>query len=112
METKYVFSKISWLSSFASSEVNGILNSINASAKPWTPRPTGLCLKLEFSASLGESGVGLTFGDYDEIGKYTISSYDLPFDLAGLTVSLSWNDIDYDDGLAKDDDVFAITFSM
>tara|TARA_Y100001970_G_C14259557_1_gene878698 strand:- start:5576 stop:6193 length:618 start_codon:yes stop_codon:yes gene_type:complete len=67
---------------------------------------------LEFSASLGESGVGLTFGDYDEIGKYTILSYDLPFDLAGLTVSLSWNDIDYDDGLAKDDDVFAITFSM
>ncbi len=67
---------------------------------------------VEFSVALGESGVGLTYGDYDEIGKYTILSYDLPMDLAGLTVSLSWNDIDYDDDLAEDDDVIAITLSM
>jgi len=67
---------------------------------------------VEFSIALGESGVGLTYGDYDEIGKYTILSYDLPMDLAGLTVSLSWNDIDYDDDMAEDDDVFAITLSM
>ena len=67
---------------------------------------------VEFSVSLGESGVGLTYGDYDEIGSYTILSYDLPMDLAGLTVSLSWNDIDYDDDLAEDDDVIAITLSM
>ncbi len=67
---------------------------------------------VEFSVALGESGVGLTYGDYDEIGKYTILSYDLPMDFAGLTVSLSWNDIDYDDDLAEDDDVIAITLSM
>jgi len=67
---------------------------------------------IEFSVALGESGVGLTYGDYDEIGSYTILSYDLPMDLAGLTVSLSWNDIDYDDHLAEDDDVIAITLSM
>ena len=67
---------------------------------------------VEFSVALGESGVGFTYGDYDEIGKYTILSYDLPVDLAGLTVSLSWNDIDYDDDMAEDDDVFAITLSM
>jgi len=67
---------------------------------------------VEFSVAIGESGVGLTYGDYDEIGKYTILSYDLPMDLAGLTVSLSWNDIDYDDDLAEDDDVIAITLSM
>ena len=67
---------------------------------------------LEFSVALGETGVGLTYGDFDEVGKYTILSYDLPMDLAGLTVSLSWNDIDYDSDLSEDDDVFAITLSM
>ena len=29
---------------------------------------------VEFSVALGGSGVGLTYGDYDEIGKYTILS--------------------------------------
>lgn len=67
---------------------------------------------VEFSVALGETGVGLTYGDFDEVGKYTILSYDLPIDLAGLTVSLSWNDIDYDSALSEDDDVFAITLSM
>ena len=67
---------------------------------------------VEFSVALGETGVGLTYGDFDEVGKYTILSYDLPMDLAGLTVSLSWNDIDYDSDLSEDDDVFAITLSM
>ena len=67
---------------------------------------------LEFSVSLGETGLGLTIGDYDDVGQYTILAYDLPISLAGLSIGLAWNDIDYDDAAAEDDDVFAITFSM
>ena len=66
----------------------------------------------EFSVSLGETGLGLTIGDYDDVGQYTILAYDLPISLAGLSIGLAWNDIDYDDDAAEDDDVFAITFSM
>ena len=67
---------------------------------------------VEFSVSLGETGLGLTIGDYDDVGQYTILAYDLPISLAGLSIGLAWNDIDYDDDLAEDDDVFAITLSM
>ena len=67
---------------------------------------------VEFSVSLGETGLGLTIGDYDDVGQYTILAYDLPISLAGLSIGLAWNDIDYDDDTAEDDDVFAITFSM
>jgi len=67
---------------------------------------------VEFSVSLGETGLGLTIGDYDDVGQYTILAYDLPVSLAGLSIGLAWNDIDYDDAAAEDDDVFAITFSM
>ena len=67
---------------------------------------------VEFSISLGETGLGLTVGDYDDVGQYTILAYDLPISLAGLSIGLAWNDIDYDDDTAEDDDVFAITFSM
>ena len=67
---------------------------------------------VEFSVSLGETGLGLTIGDYDDVGQYTILAYDLPISLAGLSIGLAWNDIDYDDDAAEDDDVFAITFSM
>ena len=67
---------------------------------------------VEFSIALGETGLGLTVGDYDDVGQYTILAYDLPISLAGLSIGLAWNDIDYDDDTVKDDDVFAITFSM
>ena len=67
---------------------------------------------VEFSVSLGETGLGLTIGDYADVGQYTILAYDLPISLAGLSIGLAWNDIDYDDDAAEDDDVFAITFSM
>ena len=67
---------------------------------------------VEFSVSLGETGLGLTIGDYDDVGQYTILAYDIPISLAGLSIGLAWNDIDYDDAAAEDDDVFAITFSM
>ena len=65
----------------------------------------------EFSVALGDTGVGVTYGDYDEYGEYTIVSYDVPVAIAGLSVSLSWNDFDSEDGLS-DDDTFVITFSM
>ena len=67
---------------------------------------------LEFSVSLGDTGLGLTYGDMEDIGEYTILSYDLPISIAGLSVSLSWNDIDYEADAAEDDDVFAVTLSM
>ena len=68
---------------------------------------------MEFSVSLGETGLGLTYGYMEDFGEYTIISYDLPIDLAGLSVSLSWNDISYEASTGnEDDDVFAITLSM
>ena len=65
----------------------------------------------EFSVALGDTGLGLTYGDYDEYGEYTIISYDLPIAIAGLGVSLSWNDFDSEDGMS-DDDTVVVTFSM
>ena len=67
----------------------------------------------EFSVALGETGLGITYGDYDETGEYTIISYDLPISIAGLGVALSWSDFSAEtsSGLA-DEDTFVITFSM
>ena len=67
----------------------------------------------EISVALGETGLGLTYGDYDEYGEYTIISYDLPISIAGLGVSLAWTDFSAEDssGLA-DEDTFVVTFSM
>ena len=67
----------------------------------------------EISVALGETGLGLTYGDYDEYGEYTIISYDLPISIAGLGVSLAWTDFSAEDssGLA-DEDTFGVTFSM
>ncbi len=67
----------------------------------------------EISVALGETGLGLTYGDYDEYGEYTIISYDLPVAIAGLGVSLAWTDFSAEDssGLA-DEDTFVVTFSM
>ena len=63
----------------------------------------------EVSITLGESGLGLTFGDYDDLGDYMILSYDLPMTLAGLSVNFSYHDGDYDG--VYDDSEFVITFS-
>lgn len=67
----------------------------------------------EISIALGETGLGLTYGDYDEYGEYTIISYDLPISIAGLGVSLAWTDFSAEDssGLA-DEDTVVVTFSM
>ena len=67
----------------------------------------------EISVALGETGLGLTYGDYDEYGEYTIISYDLPVAIAGLGVSLAWTDFSAEDSSGLDDeDTFVITFSM
>ena len=67
----------------------------------------------ELSFTLGDSGLALVYGDYEDIGEYTIISYDLPVSLAGLNVSLSWNDFSAESqsGLS-DEDTFVISFSM
>ena len=67
---------------------------------------------LETSFALGESGLNLTFGDYENYGKYTMLSYDLPVSLAGLNISLGWSDFsaDSNSGLA-DEDALVLTFS-
>ena len=67
----------------------------------------------ELSIALGETGIGVTFGDYEDYGEYTLISYDLPIDLAGLGVSIAWSDFSAEgsSGLA-DEDTFLITFSM
>ena len=67
----------------------------------------------ELSIALGDTGVGVSFGDYEDYGEYTLISYDLPIDIAGLGVSIAWSDFSAEDssGLA-DEDTFLITFSM
>jgi|TARA_B100001540_G_scaffold308797_1_gene324009 uncharacterized protein (TIGR02001 family) len=65
----------------------------------------------EISVALGDTGLGFTYGDYDDYGEYTLISYDLPVSIAGLSVSLAFSDFDAEaDG--ADEDTFLITFSM
>ena len=65
----------------------------------------------EISVALGDTGLGFTYGDYDDYGEYTLISYDLPVSIAGLSVSLAFSDLDAEaDG--ADEDTFLITFSM
>ena len=65
----------------------------------------------EISVALGDTGLGFTYGDYDDYGEYTLISYDLPVTIAGLSVSLAFSDFDAEaDG--ADEDTFLITFSM
>jgi len=67
----------------------------------------------EFSAAIGETGLGVTYGDYEDLGEYTIISYELPISIAGLGISLAWNDFSADDASGlMDEDTFVISFSM
>ena len=67
----------------------------------------------EFSAAIGETGLGVTYGDYEDVGEYTIISYELPIAIAGLGISLAWNDFSADDASGlMDEDTFVISFSM
>ena len=67
----------------------------------------------EASFALGETGVSVTYGDYEDYGEYTLISYDLPTAIAGLGISIGWSDFsaNTNSGLA-DEDTILITFSM
>ena len=67
----------------------------------------------EASIDLGESGINIAFGDYEDYGEYTLISYELPKTIAGLGISIGWSDFSADSksGLTNED-TFLITFSM
>ena len=65
----------------------------------------------EFSLSFGDSGLGLTYGDYDEYGDYTLLNYELPKKLAGLSIGIGWSEFSAEEDDA-DEDGFVVTFSM
>ena len=65
----------------------------------------------EWSVALGDSGLGVTYGDYDGVGKYTLVSFDFPKEISGISFGIGLSDFDAADGGA-DEDGFVITFSM
>ena len=65
----------------------------------------------EWSVALGDSGLGVTYGDYDGVGKYTLVSFDFPKEFSGISFGIGLSDFDAADGGA-DEDAFVITFSM
>ena len=64
----------------------------------------------EWSVGLGDSGFGVTYGDYDGVGKYTLVSFDFPKEISGISFGVGLSDFDSSDGSA-DEDGFVITFS-
>jgi len=64
----------------------------------------------EWSVALGDSGLGVTYGDYDGVGKYTLVSFDFPKELSGISFGIGLSDFDAADGGA-DEDGFVFTFS-
>jgi len=65
----------------------------------------------EWSVAFGDSGLGVTYGDYDGVGKYTLVSFDFPKEFSGISFGIGLSDFDAADGGA-DEDGFVITFSM
>ena len=65
----------------------------------------------EWSVALGDSGLGVTYGDYDGVGKYKLLSFDFPKEFSGITFGIGLSDFDAAVGNA-DEDGFVITFSM
>jgi uncharacterized protein (TIGR02001 family) len=67
----------------------------------------------EFSLAIGDTGLSVTYGDYEDTGDYTLISYDLPVDLAGLGVSIGFSDFSAEAGSGlADEDRILLTFSM
>ena len=65
----------------------------------------------EWSVSLGDSGFGVVYGDYDDYGKYTLVSYNFTQTVFGFSIGIALSDFDSEvDG--GDEDGFVITFSM
>ena len=69
---------------------------------------------VEWSVSLADSGIGITYGDYDGVGKYTLVSYDFTQQIANrISIGIGLSDFDSDDDSGPgDEDGFVITFSM
>ncbi len=69
---------------------------------------------VEWSVSLGDTGLGITYGDYDGVGKYTLVSYDFPQQIADrVSIGIGLSDFKSDDDSGPgDEDGFVITFSM
>ena len=69
---------------------------------------------VEWSVSFADSGVGVTYGDYDGVGKYTVVSYDFSQKIADkVSVGIGLSDFESDDDSGPgDEDGFVITFSM
>ena len=68
---------------------------------------------VEWSVSFGDSGVGVTYGDYDGVGKYTLVSYDFPQQIANrVSIGIGLSDFNSEDGSGDEDVGFVITFSM
>lgn len=67
---------------------------------------------IEWNVALGESGIGITHGDYDGIGKYTLISYDLEYKIADkVSIGIGLSDFE-SEAPDADEDGFVITFSM
>ena len=67
----------------------------------------------EWSVALGDSGFGVTYGDYDGVGKYTLVTFDFPKKISGISFGIGLSDFDSaDDNADADEDGFVITFSL
>jgi len=64
----------------------------------------------EWSVNFGDTGWALTYGDYDDYGKYTLFGYDFTRTIAGMSIGIALSDFDSEDGMG-DEDGFVITFS-
>ena len=64
----------------------------------------------EWSVNLGDSGFGVTYGDYDEYGKYTLVSYDFTQTFFGFSLGIALSEFDAEIDGAQEDG-FVITFS-
>ena len=68
---------------------------------------------VEWSVSFGDSGGGVTYGDYDGVGKYTLVSYEFSQQIANrVSIGIGLSNFNSEDGSADEDVGFVITFSM
>ena len=64
----------------------------------------------EWSVNFGDSGFGVTYGDYDQYGKYTLVSYDFTQTIFGFSVGIALSEFDAEIDGAQEDG-FVITFA-
>jgi len=64
----------------------------------------------EWSVNFGDSGFGVTYGDYDQYGKYTLVSYDFTQTIFGFSIGIALSEFDAEIDGAQEDG-FVITFA-